>query len=40
VGIVVAAFFLLVAGERYAAMMFGLLAVSNYLMLQQLGRFL
>lgn len=38
VGIVVALFFWLIAGEPYAAMMFGLLAVSNYLMLQQLGR--
>jgi Zn-dependent protease len=39
VGIVVAVFFLLIAQERYAAMMFGLLAISNYLMLQQLGRY-
>lgn len=38
VGIVVAAFFLLIAGEKYAAMMFGLLAISNYLTLQQLGQ--
>jgi membrane-associated protease RseP (regulator of RpoE activity) len=39
VGIVTAAFFLLVAQEQFAALMFALLAVNNYLMLQQVGRF-
>lgn len=38
VGIALAAVFF-IGGERYAAIMFALLAVSNYLMLQQLGRY-
>lgn len=39
VGIVVAAFFWVVLGQQYAAIMFALLAVNSYLMLQQLGRY-
>jgi Zn-dependent protease len=38
VGIVAAVVMWLVAGQQYAGMMFALLAVSNYLTLQQLGR--
>jgi Zn-dependent protease len=38
VGIVAAAVMWVGAGQQYAAMMFALLAVSNYLMLQQLGQ--
>lgn len=38
VGIALAAVFF-IGGERYAAIMFALLAVSNYLMLQQMGRY-
>jgi membrane-associated protease RseP (regulator of RpoE activity) len=39
VGIVVAAFFLVVVQDKFVAIMFALLAVNSYLMLQQLGRF-
>jgi stage IV sporulation protein FB len=38
VGIAMAAFFYLVMGETFAALFFALLALSNYLTLQQLGR--
>lgn len=38
VAIVVAAFFWLILHEQYAAVMFALLGVSNYLTLQQMGR--
>jgi Zn-dependent protease len=37
-GVIIAAFFWLTMKDEYAAIMFGLLAISNFLTLQQLGR--
>ena len=39
VAIVVAIYFFLVEHDQFVGIMFALFAVSNYLMLQQLGRF-